>query len=115
VSDIRFVRRLLFEVDVNGKADGWPSKMLQAVEVAKRLGFRNFEMDVTGEAAEESEEESKGVFMLSIADFFGKQAAEGEEWKSDKPDAQKKQGKKPRTLRVWAVVAVDKAMVEQTP
>lgn len=103
---VKLVRRVIFEQDVNTKSDGWPSRMLQAIEVAKRIGFTNFEIDVAGAEAVQSEETPKGLVFF-VSDIFGSGKVEGDEWKEEKPAQDGKKERTPRIVRVWVVMAMD--------
>jgi len=105
---IAIARKLLFEHNLSEKSSKWQFDMLYALEVAKRLGYRNFEIDCGGEGAIEQAEEEKphiSAMYFSISDMFkSPPEPEGEEWKTAKL---RKDAKTGRYVRVWATIAVD--------
>lgn len=79
---VRVVRKPIFQSARN--VDGWSSKMVDSIAIAKTLGFTMFEIDVTAVKVEAAREGDLNSSLCNI--YFGSVAravVEGEEWKED--------------------------------
>ncbi len=100
---IKLQRHLLFQAP--STYENWQMEMVRAVGTAKALGFTNFEMDVTARNVAKREEpkpDENGMYIVSFR--WPSAQVDGDEWKSAKPDADKKNYKLvPEFLvQVWA-------------
>lgn len=104
VPGARVVRRPIFQARY-GQKEGWGRELVDRISVAKSLGFKVFEIDISPvKVPEEAKAEDGLTIRYSIFGISAAPVVEGDEWKA-KEDAVKK-------LRDDAVITVYALVVE---
>lgn len=89
VPGARVVRRPIFQARY-GQKEGWGRELVDRIAVAKSLGFKVFEIDVTPvKVPEEAKVEDGMTIRYSIFGITAQPVIEGDEWKQ-KEDTIKK-------------------------